>query len=254
MTIQEFKAWLIQQVEGLGDSVDTSFVGQVEKNLEEAVTDYNSGLIENKNTILSEKKTLQAKLEELETKYAAFEDRGISVEEYEAMKTRIAEIESGKAPDNAEELAAAYEKGKRAMQEQLAPKIKEAEKKVTELDKEKKTLLDKHINALKDIELKKALSDLHVEADAYWFKGFSSSAEIQYNDVEDKLTVQLPSPSNPLERIPIEDWKKQFPDSKEGKRMIKVPDNYGGGANGSNGKGAGRALGLEDQLRLMFKN
>lgn len=253
MTLAEFKELVKTQV---GEAAEKSEVwAAIENGLTETVNSSISGVIENKEKILSEKKALVDKMKELEVKYKAFDDAGIKLDEYEQMKQKLEALEkqAGNSDIDIQEIQKkSYEQGKKSMEQELTPKLKEYEESVVSLTKSQELMRQKHIEALTDVEINRVLNELRVETDPFWMRGLRSSAKVDYVEATDKVEIELPSPSDVNQMIPISDWKKLFPVSEEGKKRIKIQSG-GSGAGGSAGKGNSTVT-VKDQLESMFKH
>lgn len=247
MTLEEFKA-LVQKLLGDGlANVDESAWSQIESGLESVVTSNINGVIENRDKILSEKKTLADKYKELETQIKQFGDEGITLEAWTNLKQRAENAAKGTTEDVSELQKRYYEQGKRSMEQELQPKLKEAMELAEQKAKDIETLRKRHIDALTDIEISKALSELNVETDELWLTGLRHKASVEYIESEDAVQIDMPNPGDMSQRIPLKDWKKIFPGTTEGKRRIKVRSS-GSGANGSDGKGSG-PVSLKDTIQ-----
>lgn len=255
MDLEQFKALLKELLGDKVGEVDASIWGQIGDALESSYKTFVQGVTENRDKILSEKKKLQDDFKAVEAKLKAYVETEVNPDQIADLKAKVDAFESdpNQKVDQKQLQTQYYESGRSSMEKELQPQINNLKEQIKALEDGSTALKQKHINALKDVELKTALSELHVEADPFWFRGFSSSAEVEYNEIEDKVEISLPSPTEPNQRIPLKDWKRQFPISPEGKKRIRVPDNYGGGANGSNGKGKGNSATLEEQIRALMQ-
>jgi hypothetical protein len=253
MTLEEFKVLIKEQFSDVAEN--QALWELIESGVSETVNDSISGVIENRDKILKEKKVLAEKMKEMETALGSFEKAGIKIDEYEQMKQKLEALEqqAGDSDLNIQDIQKkAYEQGKKSMEQELTPKLKEYEETVTTLTKTQELMRQKHIEALSDVEINRAINDLHVETDFLWLRGLRSSAKVEYVEATDQVEIELPSPNDPNQMIPISDWKKLFPVSPEGKKRIKIQSG-GSGAGGSAGKGSSTAS-VKDQLESMFKH
>lgn len=237
MTLDEFKALVREQ---LGDALSEKGDGvwaEIEKGLESTVNSQVSGLIENRDKILGEKKSLSEKYDELQKQMKQFEDEGVSMESWMELKQKAEAAETDpKAADTSELQKKFYEQGKKSMEQELMPKLKENEETVKQQTEQLEAMKKRHIDALTDIEINRALSELNVETDPFWMSGLRHSATVEYLESEDKVQIELPNPGDQNQRLPLSDWKKIFPSTSEGKRRIRVKSS-GSGANGSSSGG-----------------
>lgn len=252
MTLEQFKAMVKELLGEDALSEKDDAWGQIEKGLEDTVTESVSGVIKNRDKILTEKKALAEEMEGLNKQVQFLKDEGITPEIWKEMKEKA---ELGAQTDNKDiqaETRKAYEQGKKAMEAELTPKLKEFGDKVSELTQAQEAMRNRHISALKDSELSRVLNKLNVETDPFWLRGLSSSANVEYIEAADKVEIALPNPNDESQMIPLSDWAKLFPVSEEGKRRIKV-QNIGGGAGGSGSSGGNRPRTLEDSIGNLFK-
>jgi len=254
MTLDELRALIRAQIEkSISEEAEISW-GEIDSAIKKVVDASISGVIENRDKILGEKKTLKEKTDELEAKVKAIEDAGITVESYNELKAKVEAGGSSGDADHPDIIAVQkeyYEKGRKAMEQELKPTIQALTTEKDSLEKTTTELKTKHVNSLKDSELNRAISELRVEADPFWFKGFAASASVEYNEIEDRVDIELPNPIDPSQRVPLKDWKKLFKVSDEGKKRIRV-DISGGGAGGSNGKGGQKSQTLAQEINSMF--
>jgi ribosomal protein S17E len=213
-----------------------------------------AGVITNRDTILTEKKKLEEQFKQIQDQFKPFVDNDVKFEDYKRVQEELEIMKSKSDPGDLKELEHKfYEQGKKTQLQELEPKLKDLETKYQEATKLSQSLKNKYVLKMKETEIRNALSDLNVEADQYWMKGFFESAEHTYHEMEDKLHIEVPNPLTPGQMMPIKDWKTIFPGTPEGKRLIKAPLNGGSGAGGSGGKGHPEALSLEYQIGQLFR-
>jgi hypothetical protein len=233
--------------EFLRDDVE---VNSLKAQFETYKNDQISGVIKNKEKILDEKKALQAELDELKQKTADYEKHDISVDKFMEMEIELESLKQNVT--NPEELKAKetmlMDRGKTLKEKELSPVI---EKLTSDLEGTSKQLEEykvKYQKYMAQNQITKVLSDLHVQYDDMWFDGFMSRAKVEYDESNDSMDINLYLQDQNT-TVPLEDWKKVWPTTEHGKRMIKAPTNYGGGAGG-----AGNAPGknMKETLSGMF--
>lgn len=255
MTIQEFKDKVKSYVRE-DVLADDSTWGSLEQDLETVVNTNLSGVIQNKEKILKEKKALELEYKTLKDTAGPLIDQGITLEQFSQLKHQLEEMQT-KGAGTSDDLKVLQEKfykqGKQAMEQELNPRLKEFETKVTTLEKEKLETSNKYLRYKKENQIMEAVKKLNIQADKYWLAGFSSEAETEYIETEDRLSLMVPNPVDPSgSKIPLQDWMKLFPTTSEGKKMIVVPETYGGGAVGSDGRPVTNAN-LRDTIDSLFR-
>jgi regulator of replication initiation timing len=193
-----------------------------------------SGVLKNKDKILDEKKALQAEYEALKKSISGFESKGITPEKFEELTVELEALRNNVAnPDDMKERETLFlDRGKNLKEKELRPEI---DRLSAELDAAKNDVADykaRYQKYMAKNEIVKTLNDLHVDYDDFWLDGFMAKAKVEYIDAEDQLDISLWL-QDQKSVVPMEDWKKIFPNSVQGKRMIKAPKNVGGGAGGS---------------------
>lgn len=247
MTLDEFKALVKEQLgEALSEKGEGVW-GEIEKGLESTVNTNVSGVIENRDKILSEKKALAEKHKQLEEQMKQFEEEGINLEAWTELKQK-AELADEKGDKDTSALQKqSYEQGRKSMEQELVPKLKEYEESVKQHSQMNEKLKEKHVNALTDVEINRALNELNVETDPFWLSGLRHSATVEYVESEDAVQIELPNPGDPAQKLPLKDWKRIFPTTEEGKRRVRVKSG-GSGANGSSGSNGGGRISLADSI------
>jgi len=254
MTIQEYKDKIRSFVKEDVLSDETTW-SSIEKDLDAVISDNISGVLQNKEKILGEKKKLEAEFKALKESAGPLIEKGITLDQFAKLQTELEEARS-KAGGNSDDIKVLqekfYEQGKRSMEQELSPKLKEFEQKFTGLEKEKSEMFNKYINTLKKNQIIEAVKKLNIQADNYWLAGFSSQSEQEYIETEDRLNLMVPNPVDPSgPRVPLQDWMKLFPTTAEGKKMIVAPVNSGSGSIGSDGKPIIKKD-LKDEIGSMF--
>lgn len=214
------------------DEFRNSFEAYVSKQSEESA----KGLAKNKESILEEKKAIQAQLSEMKEKYGFLEDKEFSMDTY---NTLMSELETYKASaaenqdDFRQQLNSQYEKGKQAMEEQIKPKLNSLDLQLKEAMEAKEKYQNSYRDYMAESRLRASLSKIQAEPDEFWFEGFKNKAQIEYDDdgIKDISVYHEGT------YLPIGDWEKIFPTTERGKKMIKAPLNIGAGGKGSGSNG-----------------
>lgn len=195
-----------------------------------------TGVIKNKDTILAEKKNLQEEFNTLKEQYKDFIDEEVTYEDYVNMKSELDSIkQNGDTPPEGqkEKEKMLVDQGKSLKEKELKPEIEHLKKDYEETLSTLQDYRDKYQSYRVRNEVQDLLKSMHVEYDDFWLEGFLNRAKIEYSEVDDSLDIELYN-GDSKSTLPLEDWKKLFPNSEQGKRMIKAPKNVGGGANGGN--------------------
>lgn len=253
MTLDEFKALVKEQLgEALSEKGDGVW-SEIEKGLDATVNSSVSGVIENRDKILAEKKSLAEKHKELEEQMKKFEEEGVTLEAWSELKQKAELAADGDNKDTSAIQKQSYEQGRKSMEQELMPKLKDYEESVKQQNQVNEQLKQRHINALTDVEINRALNELNVETDPFWLSGLRHSATVEYVESEDTVQIELPNPGDPSQKLPLKDWKRIFPTTEEGKRRVRVKSG-GSGANGSSGKegGSGRVSLVDSIAGLGF--
>lgn len=216
------------------------------------INDQIGGVLKNKEKILDEKKALQAELEQIKQQMANFEEAGITADKYAEMEVELESLRKNVAnPDDMKEKESLFlDRGKNLKEKELRPEI---ERLSAELQSTQDSLQDykaRYQKYMAKNEVAGILKELNVEYDDLWFDGFMNKAQFEYIDSEDRMEVSLWLQEQ-KSVVPIDDWKKVFPNSTQGKKMIKAPKNIGGGAGGSNNPGG--KVDPKDYYSGMFK-
>lgn len=219
------------------EALKSSFSEHVEKQN----SDFTNGLRKNRDEILDEKKKLIQDFDAYKSQYAFLEGKEFTADSYNKM---ISDLESYKSSANKDEeefrkqLSQQYDAGKKAYEESIAPTINSLKMKLEETEKAKDRYHSQYKNYMKDSAIRSALNEMHVEADEFWVEGLKNSAKTEYDDIGNIKDIFIRHGDG---HIPMEDWKKVFPQTDRGKKMIKAPVNIGGaghGSKGSNGENA----------------
>lgn len=222
-------------------------VDVLRKELDEYVTkrnnEFTTGLRTNKDEILAEKRALDEAFTAYKEKYATFEENEFTADSYNSL---MAELDRYKASSEAKDedirsqMTEQYEKGKQAMESQVKPTINSLELKLNNAIDERDKFKSEYHNHLSENALRRALNSMGAEPSDFWFDGFKNKAQFSYDDQTHGLkNINVWHEGNYL---PLEDWKKVFPTSKEGKRMIKPGPTLGAGSHSSAAGGAPTTL------------
>lgn len=249
---EKYKGYFKEEVLQENPELETA----ISEDVEAVITEAYKGLKTNKEQLYNEKKELQTRFEELSTKAKGFLESGLAWDELQQTLKEYEELKEKGMPDNPDVKQLQeqyYNQGKTQMQNELAPKIKELSDQVDKYKTVEEKLTEKYIKQLRDTELQKVFSKLHIDTDDYWLAGFKSSVDVDYIETEDRVSIEVPHPSDPsLGKIPLRDWAKIFPTTEIGARMIKIPANTGSGALGSDGKPLQGTEDLGKYLNGMF--
>jgi len=253
MTIQELQGKIRPYIK---EDVPDTVWNELSEGVQLVVNDSIAGVIENKEKILGEKKDLQKKFEELHGKFKPFEENGVSFEEFSKIKQEYEVLKSKPNDGNSENLKKIqeqyYEMGKNQRNQEVQPLLKELQEKMEMETKKAQEVENRYINNLMRAEITKTIRDIGVEADDFWLQGFLSTADHEYNPAEDKVNISVRNPQDPSgPKIPLRDWAKLYPQTPQGKSMIKAPRNTGAGATGANGR-PNQAMTLESTLESLF--
>lgn len=254
MTLDELKAKVqpLLKEEALKDE---KVWGEVASSIEAVVNANTLGVVNNKETILKEKKELEKQFKELEAKLKPYSDNNLSVEQVLKMKQELELLKaSGTAtPEEIKSLQQKfYEQGKAQQKLEIEPQLNEFKNKVGLYEGQVKELSEKYRKKLTEVEVARTLQDLRVTPDNFWLTGFMASAKAEYLEAEDRMSISVPNPIDPNgPYIPLNDWAKIFPQTEAGKKMIPAPQNSGTGAYGSSSKG-GSKVSLADTVNAMF--
>jgi len=231
----------------LGEGAD---VEAIKSKFEAFKNEQLSGVIQNKEKILDEKKALQKELEDVKASIKGFQDADITLEKYQELEVELEALKKNVSnPDELKEKETLLlDRGKILKEKELTPII---DKLTVDFDGASKQLEEykaKYQKYMVQNQVTKMLNDLHVQYDDIWLGGFMNKAKIEYDESSDTFDINLYLQDQNT-TVPIADWKKVWPTTEHGKRMIKAPANYGGGAGGS---GNGPAKDMKDTLSGMF--
>ncbi len=193
-------------------------------------------LIQNKTDILKEKKDIKAAFDTYKTKYAKFDELGITPETYDQT---LVELEAFKAnigesvTDTKERERLMYEQGKDAKEAELRPQIDTFRKKSEMAETNASEYKDRLRIDKGHSQILTALQKMNVDySDPFFKAGLLSSAQIAYNDNENTVDVMMQTDTG---HIPLADWTNWYGNTPEGKKRIKAPVNTGDGAKGGLG-------------------
>lgn len=236
----------------LKEDADVSLIqSKLTECVEEENREKTGGLIENRDKLKAEKKKLQDKYDALQSSFAFFEENGITPESFSDMKTAL---ESAQASgDSKEELdekfKEKYEQGKKSKETELTPKITNLEKEKETLTKERDEAVDQLKNFRAEAEIMKAVASTGAKPSSTWIKGLKAQAKIDFDDYG-KMSIELPLEDQGT--IPIEDWMKAFPETREAKIMTPPRIDTGGGARGGRGGADDGPVTAEDTYSKLF--
>lgn len=256
MTTQELQDKIKPYLKDDVLSEDSKVWDEISQDVEKVVNASINGVIENKEKILGEKKKLSEELDKIREKAQPFLDNGVSYDQFKEAQAELEELKAkglaGAGVDINKIQTEFYEQGKKQMQQELTPKLKEFEEAQKLLEKQKEDMYAKYRKTLKRNALEEALSGLNLQVDSYWKDGFYAQADDEYIEAEDKVVIQVPNPIEPDgPKIPLNDWKKLFPQSELGKKLIKAPASNGSSSVGSDGKPTGNQD-IGDYMNNMF--
>jgi len=206
------------------------------------------GVLANKEEILNEKKEIQKQFSEFKEKYSSFEDGEVTFETFTQLKNDYEALKaSSGGGDLTEEMRTElYNNGKKAIEEQLNPKLLKMETDYAVLQGSLKEANSKYLDFRARNEIMQAVDEANIDSDPIWLEGLIRQSEISYNDQEDKLSIMVPHDGGSL---PLSDWKNVYPQTEVGKKRVKAPMNNGGGANGGRGT-PGVVMALADIAKI----
>lgn len=223
------------------DVLKNSFSEYVTKQNEE----FTNGLRENRDKILDEKKKVSQDFDTYKAQYGFLEGKDFTADVYNQMVSDLDSYKSS-ANNDAEEvrkqLVEQYNAGKKAYEESITPTLNSLKLKLEETETDRDKFQSQYKNYLKDSVIRSTLNEMHVEADDFWMEGLKNSAKVEYDDSGNIKDIFVRHGEG---HIPIQDWKKVFPTTDRGKKMIKAPVNVGGAGHGSKGSG-GEVNSLDD--------
>lgn len=220
-------------------------------NILEAKTE---GLKTNKETILGEKKVLAEQMKAITEQYQYFTENEVTAESYQTMKEEYDGLKTTIAASSDKEKQFGdmrFNEGKVFGENTYKPKLAEAETKTKILEKDTESLKAKYLDSRKMNELDNVLRELNAKPDQYWKQGFVNSAIMEYNESTDTMEIQIKTPGS-ASPLPLADWKSQFPDTPEGKRIIPAKANLGGGGPGGGGQTPDKIENMGEYLNDMF--
>lgn len=212
-----------------------------------------NGVIANKDKILGEKKELQAELETMKKQFQPFVENEITYEMFNELQVENESLKknSDSPEDMKEKEKFVLEQGKNLKEKELRPEIEKLQKELDAVQGDREQYRNRYQQYRVQKEVVGMLKDMGVEYDDLWLDGLLAKSKFDYNDIEDKLEIELYAPEN-KSTVPIEDWKKIFPNSTQGKKMIKAPKNVGGSARGGVGIDGNKKLEPKDIYSGMF--
>lgn len=208
------------------------------------------GIRQNRDTILEEKREVSKQFKEIQDKYSFLDGKEFDGKEFgaEVFNKMNSDLESYKSSTNkdAEEfrnqLVEQYNAGKNAQLETVTPTINSLKLQLEESNTARDKYHGQYKNYLKDSALRRSLSKTGIEADQFWIDGFTNSAKVEYDEMDEIKAISVKHDGG---YIPIEDWERIAPTTDWGKKMIKAPVSTGFGGKGS-GSGTGGAVTLDD--------
>lgn len=226
------------------EGVDPSTVKEgFEEYVSKRGEEFSSNLRKNRDEILAEKKTLAQQFKETQDKYAFLEGKDIDADSFNKMMSDLETYKSSATKDDEEfrqKLTHNYEAGKKAQADQLQPTLNSLKMKLEEATNARDTYQDKYKSYLKDSALRSAVSSIGADMDDWTFEGFKNSAKVDFDDDGGIKDISVKHDNG---FIPIGDWKKIFPTTERGKKMIKAPLNTGmGGKGGASGAGGSMTM------------
>jgi len=220
------------------DTILKNVNGFVEKQNQE----FTANLSQNRDAILSEKKELKTKYDELNKKYTWLEqmENPLTQESYSDMMSEMDTLKSSvtrTADEFSQKLDEKYQAGKDVANQTWEGKYNQllAEKK--ESDSRGDAYKSRFENFQVENKLRSELSKLGVQSDEFWFNGLKQSAESTFGE-SGLEEITLPFNGN---RLPLADWGRSFVNSDLGKKMI--PAGFNSGMEGV-GSGPGREGGV----------
>lgn len=214
-----------------------------------------NGVISNKEKILKEKKDIQAELDELKKNFKPFLDNEVTFQMYTELQVENEALKkSSNSPDDIKEREKSIlDQGKTLKEKELRPEIERLQAELDSRDSNLKQYSERYQRYRVENEVVGSLKELGVEYDDVWLDGLLNKSKFEYNEIEDKMEIELYVPEN-KSVVPLDDWKKIFPNSTQGKKMIKAPKNVGGSSRGGGfGFGDKKQLSPEDVYGGMFK-
>ena len=211
--------------------IETALADYVKKEAEE----YTTNLAQNKEKILGEKKKLQIEFDAYKEKMAWADNANLTAEMYEQMQSEIDTLKSSSSATETEiqeKLNERFEAGKKASEKQYKPQIDVLQMQKKELEQNLGKKTDQYVRYRLTSEMQKVLSGMKIEYGPYWFNGLLSSVKYDYDPSLDSIDINVPTEMGVL---PLKDWEVYFPKTDEGKKMIKIPVNFGGNAPGGQG-------------------
>ena len=211
-----------------------------------------AGVIKNKEAILDEKKKLQTEFDNFKQQFQAFEDAGITIEKFNELQVENESLKKvSDSPEDIKEKERLFlEQGKSLKDKELQPLIDKLNKQLEMAVSDRDEYQNRYHRYRVQNEVVDTLTGLGVEYDDIWLDGFLSKSKFEYDSSADKMIIELYLPENKT-TVPVEDWKKIFPNSVQGKRMIKAPVNKGGGARGGLGD-PNKPISTKDAYAGMF--
>lgn len=242
---------------------DEKIMKELSETTSKLITDTVPGLVENKETILKEKKMLSEKFTQLEKDFNTYKDTFKFFEEnkitpvvYNELLEQKNKLEAQVAshPDDMKKRdEEQFLAGKKAYEAEIKSKLEALEAKASTYSEKEQTWKNKYVSSSVEKEIQKMIVELNLDVDKYWVNGLKSSAQVSYDENEDKISIAINTGSGTM---PLNDWKNWYPTTEEGKRFVKAPDNAGGGASGGTGSGNGNSSGGEQRVSAIetYKN
>lgn len=233
--------------DSLREDVD---VDSLKKQFETWKNEQISGVIQNKEKILEEKKNLQSKMDEMQKQFQPFIENELTYDKFEELQVENEALKkASESPEDSKEKEKIFlEQGKNVKEKELRPEIERLQKEHESVNKDLEEYKERYQKYRVKNEVVSTLKKLNVEYDDFWLDGLMNRSKFEYNSVDDEMSIELFVPENGT-TVPIADWVKIFPNTTQGKKMIKAPQNTGGGA--SRGASAGR-LEPKEMYKGMF--
>ena len=250
----DFKELLRQS---LKEDVDFSVIeAALDSYVQKLNEDYTVNLAENKNKILGEKKNLQAEFEAYKESMSWVESANLTQEMYEQMNNDIESLRTSSSANDVEfqtKLGERFEAGKKAADKTYKPQIDSLQIQIKNLESKLESRNAQYVQYRVKSELMKALSEMKIEYSSYWFNGLLSSVAYETDASGNEIEINVPTDmGSGFQELPLKDWIKYFPQTDEGKKMIKVLPNSGGGASGGSGGNGEQPETTEDVYKKLF--
>lgn len=218
------------------DEIEAGLVSYVETKVAEKMPE----LKKHSETLLTEKKAIQKQFEEFKGQMKWLEESELDADKYKELSQELERLKASSSTTSADIEAVKtemYESGKKTKETELAPLLEKATTEISTFKEKSDQYRDKYVEYQKEIKLNEVFNKLNIDDNPFTRQGIKAFAKTEYNEMDDQLGISMFDPSQ-NKHIPLTDWMNSFPNTDEGKAIIKVPVNTGGGANGgAGGKG-----------------